>query len=140
VAGGDGVGLYQKELMGIMGRRWRRVPPTQAYPLAGALIKVAGRNLAKSQMSSYKQVMPMYLRSAAAVERRKAGDRCDRDAHDARCPRSVSVLENLAGDTHWSRPSLKKRVVASMSRFFVLRQGTEIWDMAGIGKWDRKPR
>ena len=69
---GDGVGPYHKEIKALAGPRWKIVPEAQAYPHARALIRLAGRNLASSPASSYKQVVPMYLRSAAAVERRKA--------------------------------------------------------------------
>ena len=46
----------------------------------------------------------------------------------------VSDLENVAGDTRWSRTQFEKEMQLPMSRFFVLRQGSNILGYGGYWK------
>jgi ribosomal-protein-alanine N-acetyltransferase len=47
---------------------------------------------------------------------------------------SVSALEQAAGDVGWSRSSFEKELTLQMSRFFVLREGSNILGYGGFWK------
>jgi len=68
---GEAAALYRKELQKLGGRRWRFAPKGNSYPRAGVLINIGRDGLSKAMATSYEEVLPLYLRSAAAVERRK---------------------------------------------------------------------
>jgi len=67
---GDAVKVYAPALVKLPGRKI--APPAAWYPGAAALLELARPRLRKAGNESYKDVFPLYLRQAAAVERRKS--------------------------------------------------------------------
>ena len=68
---GDALPLYRKELKALGGSGWHFVGSAQGYPHAGKLLQLAARRIPSANGTSYRQVLPLYLRDAAAQERQK---------------------------------------------------------------------
>jgi tRNA threonylcarbamoyladenosine biosynthesis protein TsaB len=68
---GDAVGSVKDALSNVAKNRWTFTDESNAYPQAGALLRLAQTKLQKGT-SRYDQVAPFYLRAAAAIERRKS--------------------------------------------------------------------
>jgi tRNA threonylcarbamoyladenosine biosynthesis protein TsaB len=68
---GDAAVIHKEQLRAAAGSRWKAVPDQDHYPRAGVLLKIGSLRLGKRTTASYKQVLPLYLRSAAAQERQK---------------------------------------------------------------------
>ncbi len=66
---GDALAIYENDLKKIRGVR--RAAREEWYPRAEALLVLARGALAKASVMSYKTVIPLYLREAAALERIK---------------------------------------------------------------------
>jgi tRNA threonylcarbamoyladenosine biosynthesis protein TsaB len=69
---GDGAVIYKETLRGAGGKCWRFAAPDEQYPRASRLMEQGRAALARARASSYQNVIPLYLRSAAAVERKQA--------------------------------------------------------------------
>lgn len=68
---GDALPLYQKELQKL-GSLAEWGMPSDVYPRAGSLLQLALPKFIMGHKSSYKKVLPLYLRDAAAKERQKS--------------------------------------------------------------------
>ncbi len=68
---GDAADIYKKDLRTVGGTRWSFASAKDHYPKAGVLMERGWEKLSRSRAASYQQVLPLYLRSPAAVERRK---------------------------------------------------------------------
>lgn len=67
---GDAVILHKEALGRLGGKHWRWVTAAEGYPDAGQILKLARPRLLKGK-ASFETVIPLYLRSAAAIERQK---------------------------------------------------------------------
>ncbi len=70
ILAGDAASLY-KERLAKSSTQWRISPVGLAYPQASILLQLGADRLAPSKRSFYQNVIPLYLRQAAAMERRK---------------------------------------------------------------------
>jgi len=68
---GDAVKVYAPALVKLPGKKL--APAEKRYPSAAALLELARSRLRHAKPGSYKNVFPLYLRQAAALERRKSG-------------------------------------------------------------------
>lgn len=66
---GDAVKVYASALVKLSGRKYA----SDGYPKAAALLELARPGLRHARKDSYKDVVPLYLRQVAAVERLKNG-------------------------------------------------------------------
>lgn len=67
---GDALSLYSSDLR-KNGKKWCLASDEAGYPQARALLELGAKRIRQTEAGSYQKVVPLYLRQAAAVERKK---------------------------------------------------------------------